>query len=140
MAKGQDNGATILLGFKDCKVEEVRGGEEKVVVKTTKVRGELNALIVAQASSMGTACASQGKYSIPGAMAEGFILNSTAAAGSAVIASTPLLKTRNWCGLVPGLPDRLMKKMEGGSIFFFWVESYFWVAKQVFWGAGAKLP
>ena len=34
MAKGQDNGTTILLGLKDYKVGEVWGGEERVVVKT----------------------------------------------------------------------------------------------------------
>jgi len=33
MAKGQDNGTTILLGLKDYKVGEVRGEEEKVTVK-----------------------------------------------------------------------------------------------------------
>jgi len=32
-----------------------------------------------------------------------------------------------------------MKKI-GEGIVFFRVESYFWVAKQVFWGAGAELP
>ena len=31
MAKSQENGTTILLGLKDYKVEEVRGGEERVV-------------------------------------------------------------------------------------------------------------
>ena len=35
MAKGQENGTTILLGLKDYKVGDVWGGEEKVVVKTT---------------------------------------------------------------------------------------------------------
>lgn len=35
MARGQDNGTTILLGLKDCKVGEVVGGEERVVVKTS---------------------------------------------------------------------------------------------------------
>jgi len=38
MARGQDNGTTILLGLKDYKVGEVRGGEEKVTVKT-EVKG-----------------------------------------------------------------------------------------------------
>ncbi len=38
MAKGQDNGTTTLLGLKDYKVGEVRGGEEKVTVKT-EVKG-----------------------------------------------------------------------------------------------------
>jgi transposase len=33
MAKSQDNGTIILLGLKDYKVGEVRGGEEKVVVE-----------------------------------------------------------------------------------------------------------
>ena len=33
MARGQDNGTTILLGLKDYKVGEVRGEEEKVTVK-----------------------------------------------------------------------------------------------------------
>jgi len=33
MAKGQDNGTTILLGLKDYKVGEVRGGEEKVKIE-----------------------------------------------------------------------------------------------------------
>jgi len=40
MAKGQDNGTTILLGLKDYKVGEVWGGEEKVVVKT-EVKGRI---------------------------------------------------------------------------------------------------
>jgi hypothetical protein len=31
MAKSQENGAAILLGLKDYKVEEIRGGEERVV-------------------------------------------------------------------------------------------------------------
>jgi hypothetical protein len=31
MAKSQENGTTILLALKDYKVEEVRGGEERVV-------------------------------------------------------------------------------------------------------------
>lgn len=35
MARGQDNGTTILLGLKDYKVGEVVGGEERVVVKTS---------------------------------------------------------------------------------------------------------
>jgi transposase len=35
MAKGQENGITILLGLKDYKVGEVWGGEEKVVVKAS---------------------------------------------------------------------------------------------------------
>jgi hypothetical protein len=30
MAKGQENGITILLGLKDYRVGEVWGGEEKV--------------------------------------------------------------------------------------------------------------
>jgi len=34
MAKGQDNGTTILLGLKDYKVGEVWGGEDRVMVKT----------------------------------------------------------------------------------------------------------
>jgi hypothetical protein len=34
MNRGQDNGATILLGPRDCRVVEVVGGEEKVVMKT----------------------------------------------------------------------------------------------------------
>jgi hypothetical protein len=34
MVRGQENGATILLGLKDYKVGEVWGGVEKVVVKT----------------------------------------------------------------------------------------------------------
>ncbi len=34
MAKGQDNGTTILLGLKDYKVGEVKEGERKVVVKS----------------------------------------------------------------------------------------------------------
>jgi len=38
MARGQDNGTTILLGLKDYKVGEVRGGEEKVTVET-EVKG-----------------------------------------------------------------------------------------------------
>jgi len=38
MARGQDNGTTILLGLKDYKVGEVWGGEEKVTVKT-EVKG-----------------------------------------------------------------------------------------------------
>ena len=33
MAKGQDNGTTILLGLKDYKVGEVWGGEDRVMVK-----------------------------------------------------------------------------------------------------------
>lgn len=32
MAKGQDNGTTILLGLKDYKVGEVWGGEDRVMV------------------------------------------------------------------------------------------------------------
>ena len=40
MAKGQDNGTTILLRLKDYKVGEVWGGEEKVVVKT-EVKGRI---------------------------------------------------------------------------------------------------
>jgi transposase len=40
MAKGQDNGTTILLGLKDCKVGEVRGGEDRVTVKT-EVKGRV---------------------------------------------------------------------------------------------------
>jgi len=32
MAKGRENGTTILLGLKDYRVGEVWGGEEKVVV------------------------------------------------------------------------------------------------------------
>jgi len=35
MAKGQENGITILLGLKDYKVGEVVGGEDRVVVKTS---------------------------------------------------------------------------------------------------------
>ena len=38
MAKGQENGITILLGPKDYKVGEVREGEEKVTVKV-EVKG-----------------------------------------------------------------------------------------------------
>ena len=91
MARGQENGTTILLGLKDYKVEEVWGGEEKVVVKT-EAKDELDALIAAQVRCTGKACASQGKHSIPGAMAEEFTLSSTAADGSAVIVSAPLLK------------------------------------------------
>jgi len=34
MAKGQDNGTTILLGLEDFKVGEVWGGEDRVTVKT----------------------------------------------------------------------------------------------------------
>jgi len=33
VAKGQENGAKIFLGFKDYKVEEVREGENKIVMK-----------------------------------------------------------------------------------------------------------
>jgi hypothetical protein len=40
MARGQDNGITILLGLKGYKVGEVWGGEEKVVVKT-EVKGRI---------------------------------------------------------------------------------------------------
>ena len=40
MARGQENGTTILLGLKDYRVGEVWGGEEKVVVKT-EVKGRI---------------------------------------------------------------------------------------------------
>lgn len=40
MAKGQDNGTTILLGLKDYKVGEIRGGEDRVTVKTEVKRRE----------------------------------------------------------------------------------------------------
>ena len=40
MARGQDNGTTILLGLKDYKVGEVWEGEEKVVAKT-EVKGRI---------------------------------------------------------------------------------------------------
>jgi len=40
MAKGQDNGTTILLGLEDYKVGKVRGGEEKVVVEIALVGAE----------------------------------------------------------------------------------------------------
>jgi len=40
MAKGQDNGTTILLGLEDYKVGEVRGGEDRVTVKTEVKRRE----------------------------------------------------------------------------------------------------
>ncbi|MCD6299570.1 MAG: transposase family protein [Dehalococcoidales bacterium] len=39
MARGQENGITILLGLKDYKVGEVVGGEDRVVVMTG-VKGE----------------------------------------------------------------------------------------------------
>ena len=107
MARGHDNGTTILLGLKDYKVREVWGGEEKVVVKAERLREELNALIVAQVSSMDTVCASREKYSIPGVMAKRFTFSFTAGGGSATIVSTLLLKAGNWCGHGPGLPDRL---------------------------------
>ena len=38
MAKGQENGITILLGLKDYRVGEIWGGEEKVTVET-EVKG-----------------------------------------------------------------------------------------------------
>ncbi len=38
MAKGQDNGTTILLGLEDYKVGKVRGREDRVTVKT-EVKG-----------------------------------------------------------------------------------------------------
>ena len=40
MARGQENGTTILLGLTDHKVGEVWGGEEMVVVKT-EVKGRI---------------------------------------------------------------------------------------------------
>jgi len=40
MAKGQENGTTILLGLKDYKVGEVWGGEDKVVVGIAVKRRE----------------------------------------------------------------------------------------------------
>jgi len=33
MPKRQDNGTTILLGLKDYKVGEVRGGEDRVTIE-----------------------------------------------------------------------------------------------------------
>jgi hypothetical protein len=55
---------------------------------------------------MDTACASPGKYSIPGAMVEEFILSYTVAAGSAVIVSALSPKAGHWYGLTPGSPGR----------------------------------
>lgn len=40
MAKGQDNGTTILLGLEDYRVREVRRGKEKVVVEITAKSAE----------------------------------------------------------------------------------------------------
>jgi hypothetical protein len=70
MVKGQQNDTTILLGLKGYK-----GGEERL-------REHRNALIAAQVSPTHMVSISWGKYSIPGAMAEVFILRFTAAAGS----------------------------------------------------------
>jgi len=59
MARGHDNGTTILLGLNDYKVGEVLGGEEKVVVKT-EVKGRIKCPYCGSGKLMGTARASQG--------------------------------------------------------------------------------
>ena len=38
MAKGRDNGTTILLGLEDYKVGEVWGGEDRVMVRVCYAR------------------------------------------------------------------------------------------------------
>ncbi len=40
MAKGRENGTTILLGLRDYKVGEVWGGEARVMVRT-EVKGRI---------------------------------------------------------------------------------------------------
>jgi len=42
IAKSQENGSKILLGLKDCKVEDVREGKEKVEVKATAKLKEIS--------------------------------------------------------------------------------------------------
>ena len=56
MAKGRENGTTILLGPKHYKVGEVWGEEDRVLVKT-EVNVRENALIATQARSMDMVCA-----------------------------------------------------------------------------------
>jgi len=114
MAKGKDNGITILLGLKDYKVGEVWEGEDRVIVKT-QVKGREKCPHCGSARSMGIACVSRGKYSIPGAMAKRFTLSSIAGGGSTVIVSTPLLKAGNWCGRIPSSPERPKLRPCGSS-------------------------
>ncbi len=42
MARGQDNGITILLGVKDLKIGEVTEYEEKIVVKASLKKQKRN--------------------------------------------------------------------------------------------------
>jgi len=52
MARGQDNGITILLGVKDVKVGEVTEYEDRIVVKASMEKKEKNAHTVDQKSSI----------------------------------------------------------------------------------------
>ncbi|MCL0095725.1 hypothetical protein M1O52_04305 [Dehalococcoidia bacterium] len=100
MAKSQDNGTTILLGLKDYKVGEVWGGEKKVVVKV-EVKGRIKCPHCGSGKLYRHGICQPREILHTWRVAEEFTLSSTAADGSAVIVSAPLLKAGTWYGLVP---------------------------------------
>ncbi len=79
MARGQNNGITILLGVKDLKIGEVREYEDKIIVEAFTNKKKKNALTVEQQNSISMEKVDRDKFSILGVEEKEFIWNSSAA-------------------------------------------------------------
>lgn len=114
MAKGQENGTIILLGLKDCKVGEVWGGEDSVMVKT-EVKGTEKCPHCGSGRLYPHGECKPREVLHTWSNGKKVYLELHRGGGSAAIANIPLLREGNWCGRVPGLPDWLKQRPYGSS-------------------------
>ena len=101
MAKGRDNGTTILLGLEDYKVGEVWRGKNRVMAKAEVKRREKCPHCGSVRLYVHSMCKPR-EVLHTWSNGNKVYLSSTADGRSAAIVSTILLKAGNWCGRVPG--------------------------------------
>lgn len=114
IARGQDNGTTILLGLKDYKVGEVWGGEGKVIVET-EVKGRIKCPYCGSGRLYEHGMRKPREILHTWSNGKKFTLSSTGTAGSVATASIPSLRAGNWYGPMPGLPGRPKPRPYGSS-------------------------